>query len=67
MIGKMARRARPSARPAVDPAHAPGKHKLGPPPGSGMSPHDPAVAHGRQPWLATSAAVSRKRRAARNG
>jgi hypothetical protein len=67
MIGKMARRVRPSAKPIVDPAHAPGKHKLGPPPGSGMSPHDPGGAHGRQPWQATSAAVNRKRRAARNG
>ena len=50
-----------------DPAHAPGKTSLGPPP-KGRRPRPARVAGLRhQPWLPTSGLIGRQRRSARRG
>jgi hypothetical protein len=49
-----------------DPAHAPGKRGIGPPPGTPSSPRTAPLARTRdQPWVLTSGLVGRQRRSAR--
>lgn len=68
MVAKLPRQGRSKAQPAEDPAHAPGKRKLGPPANAGKAPHDPLTeSHKHQPWVPTSGLVGRKRRSARRG
>jgi hypothetical protein len=62
------RRSAPDAPPASgpDPAHAPGKHKKGPPPVKGHATgRAPTGARTHQPWLPTSGLIGKTRRSAR--
>jgi hypothetical protein len=49
-----------------DPAHAPGKHRKGPPPVEGHATRRaPTSGTAHQPWLPTSGLIGKKRRSAR--
>jgi hypothetical protein len=65
------KRTRPAGeQPAApaDPAHAPGKRRLGPPAQQAQEHHEtPAKRMHDQPWLPTSGRVGRRRRSARRG
>ena len=56
-----------SGQPVQDPAHAPGKRRIGRPADETM-PHRVRLERRRhQPWVPTSGLVGRKRRSARRG